>query len=106
MAASTLVPVKLNATATHLQITWNDGVVHEISWQRLRDACPCANCKVRRSEPPVVSPFNIIKPEEAAPIRVTAMRPAGNYAYNIDFSDGHTTGIYSLDLLRTMGAGA
>jgi DUF971 family protein len=26
----------------------------------------------------------------------------GNYALQIDFSDGHTTGIYSYDYLRTI----
>jgi DUF971 family protein len=31
------------------------------------------------------------------------MKPVGNYAYGIHFSDGHTTGIYSLDYLRELG---
>jgi len=31
------------------------------------------------------------------------MRPAGNYAYTIAFSDGHSSGIYSLELLRQLG---
>ena len=33
----------------------------------------------------------------------TGMYPVGNYAYQIDFSDGHKTGIYSLELLRELG---
>jgi len=28
---------------------------------------------------------------EAQPLRITAMKPVGNYAYSIDFSDGHNT---------------
>ena len=31
------------------------------------------------------------------------MVPVGNYAYKISFSDGHSTGIYVLDLLRQLG---
>jgi DUF971 family protein len=27
----------------------------------------------------------------------------GNYAYAISFSDGHSSGIYSLELLRQLG---
>jgi DUF971 family protein len=27
----------------------------------------------------------------------------GNYAYSIAFSDGHDTGIYTLELLGTLG---
>jgi DUF971 family protein len=47
--------------------------------------------------------FNILKPEEIGPVRATAMFPIGNYAYQIDFSDGHKTGIFSLELLREIG---
>ena len=31
------------------------------------------------------------------------MRPMGNYAYAIAFNDGHSSGIYSLDLFRELG---
>jgi len=31
------------------------------------------------------------------------MKPVGNYAYSIAFSDGHDTGIYTLELLRQLG---
>ena len=31
------------------------------------------------------------------------MRPVGNYAYSIAFSDGHDTGIYTLDFLAEIG---
>jgi DUF971 family protein len=31
------------------------------------------------------------------------MKPVGNYAYSIEFSDGHNTGIYTLESLREMG---
>ena len=33
-----------------------------------------------------------------------AMKPVGHYAYSIDFSDGHDTGIYTLESLRELGA--
>jgi DUF971 family protein len=31
------------------------------------------------------------------------MDPVGSYAYRILFSDGHDTGIFTLDLLRALG---
>jgi DUF971 family protein len=31
------------------------------------------------------------------------MKPIGNYAYAIQFSDGHDTGIYTFELLRRLG---
>ncbi|MDP6722272.1 MAG: DUF971 domain-containing protein [Pirellulaceae bacterium] len=37
------------------------------------------------------------------PLRIKGMKPVGNYAYSIDFSDGHDSGIYSFDLLLELG---
>lgn len=31
------------------------------------------------------------------------MKPVGAYAYTIAFSDGHDTGIFSYDLLKSLG---
>jgi DUF971 family protein len=32
------------------------------------------------------------------------MQPVGHYAYSIVFSDGHSTGIYTFELLRMLGS--
>jgi len=40
---------------------------------------------------------------ELQPVRVQGMKPVGNYAYSIEFSDGHDTGIYTFELLRELG---
>jgi len=40
---------------------------------------------------------------EAQPLRIVGMQPLGNYAYNVAFSDGHDTGIYTFELLRELG---
>ena len=37
------------------------------------------------------------------PLTISKMEPVGNYAYSIEFSDGHGTGIYTLELLRGLG---
>jgi DUF971 family protein len=86
-----------------LLIQWSDGVTQRIPWTTLREQCPCATCRQKRADPSPAPLFNIIKPEEAEPVRATAMSPIGNYAYQIDFSDGHKTGIFSLELLRDIG---
>ena len=86
-----------------LLIQWSDGVTQRITWRNLRERCPCATCRQKRADPAPAPLFNILKPEEAAPVRATAMNPVGNYAYQIDFSDGHKTGIFSLELLRELG---
>jgi len=37
------------------------------------------------------------------PVTISQMHPLGNYAYNIQFSDGHGTGIFTLELLLKLG---
>jgi DUF971 family protein len=44
----------------------------------------------------------VLAPGEVAPLAVTGMRPVGQYAYAIEFSDGHASGIYTLDYLREL----
>ena len=100
------LPVKLElAEGNQLRITWSDGQVRDYSLRELRDKCPCATCREKRNAPPP-SPLQlpILSAAEAQPLRITAMKPVGNYAYSIDFSDGHNTGIYTLESLREMGA--
>lgn len=97
--APTLVSLKTDGDT--LQIEWSDHVTHKLSWTMLRNRCPCATCRAERSQPPALLP--VLKPEETVPVTATSMSPLGNYAYGIQFSDGHNTGIYSLDFLRELG---
>jgi DUF971 family protein len=97
-------PVELKlAAADKLQITWSDGQVRQYPVRELRDNCPCATCEEKRSAeaPPGLLP--ILSAQELAPLRITSMKPTGNYAYGIEFSDGHDTGIFTLELLRSLG---
>jgi DUF971 family protein len=98
-------PSKLELTQPNrLRITWSDGQVREYAARELRDTCPCATCREKRkAPPPPPTQLPIISAAEAQPLRITGMRPVGNYAYSIEFSDGHNTGIYTLESLRAMG---
>ncbi len=101
----TAQPTKLELVESNrLRITWSDGQTRDYSLRELRDKCPCATCREKRNAPPP-SPLQlpILSAAEAQPLRITAMKPVGNYAYSIDFSDGHNTGIYTLESLRELG---
>ena len=37
------------------------------------------------------------------PVGAAEMKPVGTYAYTIAFSDSHSTGIYTFDLLQRLG---
>jgi DUF971 family protein len=100
----TPTPRTLKNAGDALQIEWSDGVIQRIPWRKLRESCPCASCRVDRAKPPKPQPLlAVLSPAEAQPLAPVSMRPAGNYAYAIAFSDGHSSGIYSLELLRELG---
>ena len=88
----------------HLLITWSDGQQRRYPVAELREKCPCATCREKRSQPAAAGPMlPVIGTAEAQPTALQGMRPVGNYAYSLDFSDGHNTGIYSFSLLRSLG---
>jgi DUF971 family protein len=92
------------ADPSRLRIAWSDGHVREYSVRELRERCPCASCREKRTAPPPpATTLPVLKPEETQPLRIAAMHPTGRYAYSIHFSDGHDTGIYTLELLRELG---
>jgi DUF971 family protein len=94
-------PTQLKLAAENqLLITWSDGQQRRYSFRELRDKCPCATCREKRSQPRPATWLPIMTEAEAQPLQILGMKPVGNYAYTIHFSDGHDTGIYSLDLLR------
>jgi DUF971 family protein len=86
-----------------LQIIWRDGQVREYSVRELRDNCPCATCLEKRAADKPAELLPILRGEEAQPLRISKMEPLGHYAYSIEFSDGHDTGLFTLELLRELG---
>lgn len=99
-------PKSIQADPEALHIEWQDGVRHKLTWKFLRENCPCATCRDERQKSPVPTDSSllpVISAEEARLLTVRSMTPVGNYAYGIDFTDGHTTGIYRLEYLRQLG---
>jgi len=103
------------STGAGVDIAWADGHRSHYDFVYLREECPCAMCDDERrkkhefaartpqgpqapavlSTPPLLPMF---KPRPGA----RAAKAVGNYALQIDFNDGHTTGIYSYDYLRSI----
>lgn len=99
-------PVKLQLRDDRdLLIEWSDGAKRAISFGELRKRCPCATCREQRNAPPKPSGgLQVLSMAEARPLKVVSMKPVGNYAYGIGFSDGHDTGIFTLEFLRELGS--
>ena len=103
-----------------VDITWADNHSSHYDFAYLREECPCAMCNDERQKkaagqqkdmqlkkenaaltvaPAVSSPLlPMFKPRLTA----QAAHAVGNYALQIDFNDGHATGIFSFDFLRTI----
>jgi len=108
--SNSVSPVSLKNDGEALVIQWSDGVMHRLPWKLLRDSCPCATCRMQHSAPPAPAAppapkplLSVLSLAEARPLAPVSVRPVGNYAYSIAFSDGHNTGIYPLELLRELG---
>ena len=80
-----------------LAITWADGHESVYDVRRLRLACGCAQCVDEWSGEERLDAASI--PEDVAPQRI---QPVGRYAIQIDWSDGHQTGIYPFRRLREL----
>ncbi len=94
-------PLKVElARPDELQIEWSDGVMLRYPVAELRKRCPCATCREKRQEKQPETLLPVLSLAETLPTRIQAMRPIGNYAYGIEFSDGHDTGIFTLEFLR------
>jgi DUF971 family protein len=95
-------------TGTGVDIIWADGHASHYDFAYLRDECPCATCNDERAKKNDIaaaapgnsafSPLPMFKPKPCA----QSAAQVGNYAISISFSDGHSTGIYSYDHLRTI----
>ena len=91
-----------------IDITWADSHASHYDFPYLREECPCATCNEKRDQerqhpgsPPAIisSPaLPMFKPK----IRAQSATQVGNYAVQINFNDGHATGIFSYDHLRTI----
>ena len=94
--ATTPVEIRKRGGAS-LKITWADGHAGEYGAVYLRGHCPCAQCVDEMTGERRVGPLQIVPDVE-----LVKVSPVGNYAVQLDWSDGHRTGIYSFDYLRSL----
>jgi len=94
------------STGAGIDIVWSDQHRSHYDFVYLRDLCPCAMCDDERrkkhqaaaSTPASSALLPLFKARPGA----RAAKAVGHYALQIDFTDGHATGIYSYDYLRTI----
>ncbi len=80
-----------------LSILWTDNKVQNLDVVKLRLKCPCAGCIDEWTHKPILKPEQI--PESVRPVSIESV---GSYAMKIAFNDGHSTGIYTYQMLRSL----
>lgn len=80
-------------------VTWEDGHRSLYAYDSLRFHCPCAECVDEWTGKRMLKMENIAKG-----IRLLRTDAVGLYALRFHWSDGHATGLYSFEFLRSLCA--
>ena len=83
-----------------LSLAWDDGHAGVISLKTLRDNCPCAGCRCETVLLKSYAPAP--QPELPGKYRLVGAEPVGSYALGVSWGDGHRTGIYTWEYLRSL----
>ena len=88
------VPLAIHRGDREIEITW--GSDHRAAYpaRYLRLGCRCAQCQEEMTGQPILDPASV--PDD---VRPTGIALVGTYAIRIDWSDGHSTGIYTYEYL-------
>ncbi len=96
-SGSSMKPREISEGEGKLRIVWTDGHDSRYSFELLRNNCPCALCvdewTGKRKHLMLLLPPGF---------RALDVKPVGNYAVKITWSDGHDSGIYSFSTLREL----
>ncbi len=94
-------PVEIQPIGEELAIKWEDGSESFISLENLRRACPCAGCK---GEADVMGKLHKGPELPLSPrsFQLRTLEWVGSYGVQPVWEDGHATGIYSFDYLRSL----
>jgi len=76
-------------------IEWADGESSSFTAAELRRVCPCAGCVSENTGQRIHDPATVPDGLEQSNLKLV-----GNYALDMQFSDGHSTGIFTFQFLR------
>jgi DUF971 family protein len=88
-------PMEINHSKANalVRITWDDGHMGEYPETYLRGYCPCALCQGHGAARRFVS---------LPDAKLVGIQAVGNYAIEFRWQDGHSTGIYTYEYLRSL----
>ncbi len=81
-------------------LTWHDGHISVFALNDLRNACPCASCKGEQVLLHHYAPMPQVDLPEKNNLK--NISTVGAYAIQLFWGDGHDTGLYSFEYLRSL----
>ncbi len=90
------IEIKLHKQSRLLEISFADGITFQFSFEFLRVHSPSAEVSGH-------GPGQEVLQTGKQEVNINNIDPVGSYAIQINFSDGHNTGLYSWDLLYGYG---
>lgn len=105
-----LLPIEIRRTGSEgVSIRWTDGSTQELSSSTLRRNCPCAECREKRGDSTHEKPLSpkkgalrIVQNTLQDELTLLEVWGVGQYAVGLRWKDGHTSGIYTFDYLRSL----
>lgn len=105
-----------NGRGLGLSIAWSDGTSSSLSNDCLRNNCPCATCledkssklndvaseSSKKSKPAGASRLKVVKASFEEELDLKEIFPVGQYAIGLLWGDGHNSGIYTYEYLRSL----
>jgi DUF971 family protein len=89
--------IKLHQVSNIVEISFDDGSVFQLPAEYLRVYTPSAEALGH-------GPGQEVLQVNKEDVSIKEIKPIGNYAIALVFSDGHDSGIYTWDLLYKLGA--
>ncbi len=85
-----------------LIINWDDGHESRYPFAGLRAVCPCVECRGGHQNMGQPSDPALVRDTPPSDITLDGLEAVGAYALQIQWGDGHSTGIYSWEMLRNI----
>jgi DUF971 family protein len=94
------VSIEVSNSDQVLEITWGDGHISKYPLFGLRKNCPCVMCRGGHDQ---MNRFDetLFDVEPTRRFEIKKLDPIGNHALQISWDDGHNSGMYRWELLRS-----
>lgn len=88
--------IKLHQQSRVLEVSFSDGVTHNLPCEYLRVFSPSADVRAHTGEV-----AKLVMDKQS--VTINKIEPIGQYAVKLFFDDGHKSGLYDWDMLYQLG---